>query len=354
MEEHMIHPIFRRIFTMTALMGSMSIALLASAQSAVSDADRSTARSLAENGAADFKSGDYMSAVRKFERAYAIAKVPKLALWYARALVKVGRLVEASERYAEATRLDANGPKAAEQRAAQADAESERQQLLPLIPTLSIAVEGAAGASIEVTIDGAPVPSALLSEARPVNPGKHQVKGKRGQQVESQEVSLAEADQKTVTFHFAAASKAPGVGPVTAATVSGMSPIANPTAGTGNGNVPVPDQPKTSSVQKTSGWMVLSVGGAGLAFGAVTGILVLSKKSSLDRSGQCLDNSCPTTQHAQVSSYNSLRTLSTIGLVVGAVGTTAGVTLLLTAPKRKEATVSAWVGPASAGLEGSF
>ncbi len=350
----MIHPNVRRFLTVAAVMGSISIAGLASAQSAVSDADRSTARSLAENGAADFKSGDYKSAVNKFERAYAIAKVPKLALWYARALVKVGRLVEASERYAEAMRLEANGPKAAEQRAAQADAESERQQLLPRIPALSIIVEGATGASIEVTIDGAPVPTALLSEARPVNPGKHQVEGKRGQQVESQEVSLAEAEKKTLTLHFAAESKGPGPGPVTAATVSGTSPIVNPSAGTGNGNVPVPDLPKTSSAQKTSGWIVLSVGGAGLAFGAVTGILVLSKKSSLDNSGQCHDNSCPTTQHAQISSYNSLRPLSTIGLIVGAVGTTAGVTLLLTAPKRKEATVSAWVGPALAGVAGSF
>ena len=150
----MIHPNLRRFLTVTALMGPPSIAGLASAQSAVSDADRSTARSLAETGAADYKSGDYKSAVDKFERAYAIAKVPKLALWYARALVKVGKLVEASERYAEAMRLEANGPKAAEQRTAQADADSERQQLLPRIPSLSIVVEGAAGASTEVTIDG--------------------------------------------------------------------------------------------------------------------------------------------------------------------------------------------------------
>ena len=344
----------RRFLNITAVMGSLSIVGLASAQSAVSDADRSTARSLAEKGAADFKSADYKSAVDKFERAYAIAKVPKLALWYARALVKIGRLVEASERYAEATRLEASGPKAAEQRAAQADAESERQLLLPRIPTLLITVEGAAGASTEVTIDGVPVPPALLSEARPVNPGKHQVKARRGQQVESQEVSLAETEKKTLTLHFASESKELGAKPVTAANVSGISPIVNPSADTGNGNVQVPDQPKTSSIQKTTGWVALGVGGAGLAFGTVTGIMVLSKKSSLDNSGQCHDNSCPTTQHTQISSYNSLRPLSTIGLVVGAVATTAGVTLLLTAPKRKEATVSAWVGPASAGVAGSF
>jgi hypothetical protein len=347
----MIDRNLRRFLITTAVMGSLCIAGFASAQSPVSDADRSTARSLAENGAADFKSGNYKSAVDKFERAYAIAKVPKLALWYARALVKVGRLVEASERYAEAMRLEANGPKAAEQRAAQADAESERQQLLPRIPTLSIVVEGAAGASTEVTIDGVPIPTALLPEPRPVNPGKHQVKGTRGQQVESQAVSLAEAEKKTLTLHFAAESR---VGLVTAATVNGISPIVNPSADTGNGNVQVPDQPKTSSAQKTFGWITLGVGGAGLAFGTVTGIMVLSKKSTLDSSGQCHDNSCPTTQHTQISSYNSLRPLSTVGLVVGAAGTTAGVTLLLTAPKRKEATVSAWVGPASAGVAGSF
>ena len=350
----MIHLNVHRFLTAAAVTSTLFTAGIAFAQSTVSDADRATARSLAENGAADFKSGDYRSAVDKFGRAYAVAKVPKLALWYARALVKVGRLVEASERYADATRLEANGPKAAEQRAAQADAESERQKLLPRIPTLTIVIEGATGASVEVTIDGVPVPTALLSEARPVDPGKHRVKGQLGQQVESQNVSLAEAEKKTLTLHFAADSKAPGSSPVTAATVNGISPIVNPPAGTGNGNVPVPDQPKTSSAQKTAGWITLGIGGAGLAFGTVTGIMVLSKKSTLDGSGQCRDNSCPTTEHAQISSYNSLRPLSTVGFIVGAVGTTTGITLLLTAPKRKESAVSAWVGPASAGVAGRF
>ena len=49
----------------------------------------------------------YDAASEKLERAYSVLRVPSIALWSARALEKGGKLVEASERYLEATRLDA-------------------------------------------------------------------------------------------------------------------------------------------------------------------------------------------------------------------------------------------------------
>jgi uncharacterized protein HemY len=72
---------------------------------ATDDATRSAARTLGYQGVDAYQAGDYAAAVVKLERAYAAVKVPTVGLWLARALAKTGRLVEASERYAEVMRL---------------------------------------------------------------------------------------------------------------------------------------------------------------------------------------------------------------------------------------------------------
>src|SRR5262245_36361776 len=76
------------------------------AAQSVDQASLASARTLGYEGVERFQKGDYPGAVERLERAYEVVKVPSLGLWSARALVKVGRLVEASERYLEVTRLE--------------------------------------------------------------------------------------------------------------------------------------------------------------------------------------------------------------------------------------------------------
>ena len=90
----------------------------------------------------------------------------------------------------------------------------------------------------------------------------------------------------------------------------------------------------------------------GLLLGSITGAMVLSKKAKLEDEG-CVNYHCYTSQQDDVDSINSLRTISTVGFVLGGVGLAAGVTLLLTAPKAKE-TVALRIGPISAGIRGRF
>jgi hypothetical protein len=75
-------------------------------------------------------------AVDNLRRAFGVVKVPTLGLWYARALVKTGKLVEATERYGEVVRLDVTEGKIKDQKQAQADAAAELEALKPRIPTL--------------------------------------------------------------------------------------------------------------------------------------------------------------------------------------------------------------------------
>jgi hypothetical protein len=66
-----------------------------------------------------------------------------------------------------------------------------------------------------------------------------------------------------------------------------------------------------------------------LVFGAVTGLWALGKRSALDDSGHCEDTHCSSEEQGRVSSYNTLRHLSTAGFVVGGVSALTGAALLL-------------------------
>ena len=80
-------------------LGTICSGLLpASACGQFSDAERSVARDLGNEGIDLCEKGKYRAALQRLERAYAVLKTPTLALWLARALEKNGKLVEAAAR----------------------------------------------------------------------------------------------------------------------------------------------------------------------------------------------------------------------------------------------------------------
>src|SRR4051812_4084136 len=85
----------------------IALALLAAPARAQSldDSTRSAARGLGEEGIALFDRGDYAGALARFERAEAVVRMPTLSLRAAWCLEKLGRLVEAAERYLVTTAL---------------------------------------------------------------------------------------------------------------------------------------------------------------------------------------------------------------------------------------------------------
>jgi hypothetical protein len=93
-----------------------------------------------------------------------------------------------------------------------------------------------------------------------------------------------------------------------------------------------------------------------LTVGAVTGLMAVRKRKTLDSEG-CVDSNCPESMASDVDSYNSLRTFSSIGFGAGVALAGAGAVLLLTAPsspRADKATLHPWVGLGSAGLLGQF
>lgn len=203
----------RRMFGRTPL-GWLLACLLAVSPALgqpASAADRTAARQLGQEGVALYQKGEYETALDRLSRAEALVSAPSLSLWAARSLAKLGRLVEANERYLAATRirLEGQGLDAARlevQQRAQADAAKERAELLPKIPKLTVRITGGA-LSVPVLVDGRELPAALIGVAHPIDPGKHRIE--LGDQ--AHEVTLGEGESEVVSFEAPpSAPAAPG------------------------------------------------------------------------------------------------------------------------------------------------
>jgi hypothetical protein len=322
-----------------AWVGLLSLSLCGTAAAAEPDAGtRAAARTLAEDGVSALQNGDAATAVQKLEKAHRALQAPSVALWSARALVKLGLLVEARERYIEATRLPISGDKAVQEQA-KLDAQAEGDQLLPRIPSLLVSVAGEP-AGLSVTVDGKELPELLLGEARPTNPGQHQVVAKRGAEQARETLTLTEGEHRRLELKLALAT--------------GTSPTAPATAAGGS----MPEARKPGSTKRTLGLVAIVAGGAGLVTGGVTGFIALNKKKALDDDERCLNGQCLYSAEAEVKSLRTFRTISTVGFVAGGVLAAAGVTLLLTAPRpesaEQSARVSLRIGPAQLSVHGTF
>lgn len=111
---------------------------------------------------------------------------------------------------------------------------------------------------------------------------------------------------------------------------------------------------------RTATWIAFGAAGAGLVTGAATGIAAVALRGAL--AGECTGNRCPTALRSDVNRYDTLRTASVIGFIVGGAGLAAGVSTLVFAPSaRNEGRPRAsgprilpWIGPTSGGVGGAF
>jgi hypothetical protein len=320
---------------------AFAIALLSAplAFSQPTDADRATARERAREGYEALEKKDYAVAEDRFRRADGLVHAPTIVVDHARALIGMGRLVEAYERYALVIRegVAANAPPTWKQ--AVADAEREIEPIKPRLAWLVINVEGPT--EPRVTVDGREVPVASLGARRAADPGKRKVRVTADGFVSgSRTVVLKEGEAQSVTITLERAETV----------VLEETPTPQEERPT--------DSPKSSSSPLP--WIAFGVGGAGLAVGAVTGVMALSIKSDLNEScpsGKCSPSSAEEEARFEddVSQYHTLGTISGIGFGIGLAGAATGVVLLLTTPKAESAPsarITPVIGPGYVGIRG--
>lgn len=302
----------------------------------VDDETRATARAVAQEGLDFYDKGQYKEALARLEKANTLVSAPTLGLMIARCYQKLGRLVEASERYLDVSRTPLDAKASDLFRKSVADAAREREALMPQIPSVTIVVEGS-GEAI-VSIDGKPIPSAMIGLKRLINPGTHRIEVTRGDQRAAEEVTLKQGESQRVTLTPTKATE--GVDAGGGAKASSSTPV-----------------------QKIVGFVALGVGGAGLVVGAATAGVAAGQLSDLEAAG-CVNGHCTRAQRAAVDEYNTMRVVSTVGFIAGASLAAGGIVLVLTAPKGKTKqkagdaaaiiNVHPVLGLGSAGLVGTF
>jgi hypothetical protein len=304
-----------------------------------SGADRATARALAIEGYRALQKGDFGTAEERFRRADSLVHAPTLMVDHARALVGLGRLVEAYEDYRLVMREGVPQGSPMTWRRALKDAERGLKALEPRLAWLTITVKGPSEPS--VLVDDTPVPPAALGVRRATDPGERRVKASAPGFVASEEaVTLAEGEDKTVEL-------APAPDPA--------SPAAPVQASKAR---PVPQSPPPKRPSNTVAYAALGLGGAGLVVGAVTGVLFLGKRSEL--SSKCPDPSnCQERQ--LIDEYNRYGTVSGVSFGVGVAASAVGVWLLVShkgAERPPEASkplaVVPYVSVGQLGLTGAF
>ncbi len=290
-------------------------------------ATKSAARKLGEEGIALFEKKQYAEALEKFNLAEQIVPAPTLGLRAARCLVQLGRFVEASERYLEVTRIEMPRNQLTPAfRKAQADALLEREDLVPLIPTLTIEITGPLGATGSVFVDGEQIPTALVGQKRPIDPGIHEVEVRRKDTQVKKKVDVVVKQNQKVTLELPPLPAAKG--------------------------------PEIDPKLRTLAWVGIGVGAAGTIAFAITGSLAVSK--GRDLATNCPQDRCLPPFHSDVDKYNVLRYSTTAGIVLGVVGFGVGIPLLILKPtlkQKKEALIPTWApifGPATLGVRGTF
>lgn len=301
------------------------------------DSEVNTAYQFAADGLRAFDAGSYLESLDKFKQAFAIVRLPSLALYMARANARLGHLLAARELYSEVARLPDGVGDPEVQQAARRAAAAESESLKASIPRVIVNVPEVPHTNIRVLVDAITVPSASATLGWPVDPGPHQITVNLGAQQQTQLAFVVEGESKIVTFRFPTTLPAPL-----------------------ELNAPQTEAPGHSR-WTTAGWISLAIGGTAFAVSGVTSVWALKKHGELDDKGPWDVNHCE--QASSVSdcqTYGKLRTASTVGFYTGAIGVATGVTLLLLAPAkstpkpRAQSRVIPLLGLGYAGVQAEF
>ena len=277
--------------------------------------------------------------------------MPSLSIYLGRSLEKSGRLLEALDAYRLTGRapLEADAPAPFHQ--AVEDARVAIDQLEPRIPRVKIVVsgDGADDPKLEVTMDGRPVKALLIGVEFPVDPGEHDLQATTASGARAAgSATLREGQRLVVELVLEGeAPRPPPTGP-------DPSPADQPV---GVQAAPA-EAEQTENTQRTWGYVGLGVGAASFAVGTVTGVMAARKHSSAEQACGGLTCTEGTAGVDDVKAFRSLRTVSTVGYVVGLLSAGVGATLLLAQPPAAQRPaairITPYLGAGSLGLSGRF
>jgi hypothetical protein len=331
----------------------LGLCLVSPSVRALSDEERSGARAAANQGVEAFEQQRWAEAIELFTRAEEVVHSPVHLSFIARAEMKLGHLVKASELFNRIRRepLPANPAKA--QADAVANATVQLQELEDQLAYVEIKISGANPRDLTVTTDGVIVASALVAVRRPIDPGSHVFKA-----------SGVVGGSEPVTVLFTAGERRLVelvIKPELASAAAPALPGASPAVATES---PLDAVPASSSANglRTGGYTALGVGVVGATLGTVFMFGAKSKGDQADEAyAACGGASCPTAERANVQDLEDdqarNKTLAAVSFGAAGAALATGITLLVLGNKSARtdsASLTPMFGFRSIGLKGAF
>lgn len=299
----------------------------------------SQAQALFDQGVADMEAGRFEKACPAIEASQRMEPMPGTLFTLAECEAQRGRYATAMRYYAEYLTLfrGLSVPKKYQQGDRGKTSERQIAKLDALAPRLTLVVPAGGGPDVTVKRDGDVVAELSLGTAFAVDPGEHvvttQVPG--GPEVEHR-ITLAAGEARRLELSV---RRAPSAAPKAARPPSAALLAAPP--------------PADVRPWRIGTWSAGAVAVAGLAVGAVTGILAIQERNRV--SDNCHpDGGCNAVGLAATDRVRALGTASTIGFVTGGVGLAVGITLLVATPSTPTSSQSVGRAPANSALWSPF
>jgi hypothetical protein len=215
------------------------------------------------------------------------------------------------------------------------------------LPTVVLSAKDGAGRDllqVRVSVDGQPLVQALDGKAVPVDAGPHTFRFEQADGASATQQILVKEGDKNVGVAAVLSREAP------AAVREAPRAISEPSPAPASQAALHPDAPQAG---RTIGWVLGGTGVAGLAAGAVTGVLAITTWNTATKE-------CPT--HAGCSQQamhdqnqaSGFATASTVAFVAGGALGAVGAVLILTAPGAHAGRVGVTLAPGTLGLTGEF
>lgn len=271
--------------------------------------DPAAAEALFREGRALSDAGDIAGACAKFRESDRLDPAVGTTFNIADCEERLGRLARAWTLFDEVAQRLPPGDKrrpVAQQRAA---------ALEPRLPKLSIRLAASAPSGTRVVRDGVELGAASLGTPLPVDPGQHVVVvSAPGRADRSFDLIVSEREIRALEVD-----------------------VGEPrTTNAGALDQPHVEAPADSGGSRTLGYVLGGIGVAGFVTSAITGVLLLQKKSTVDEHCDA-DKRCDAEGLAATRSGKTLGIVTTVGLVTGVVGVGAGTYLILSAGSPRDA-----------------
>jgi len=195
-----------------------------------------------------------------------------------------------------------------------------------------------------VSVDGAEVPTAALSEPRKLNPGAHTVLAHVSTGPETKtDVTLKEGESQTIEVVVKAPPPPPPL-PSASASATVAPTVAPPP--------PPPPEKKTSPLVPIG----IGVAATGVAVGSISGLVAISNKPS---DSECPNNKCPPGDpQSKLHTSQTAGNVATVAWILAGVGVGVAITgFVISGKDQKQGNgtrVEPYVGLGGGGFRGSF